>query len=60
VVERLGDADGFVSATRVRTALARGSWDAVAGMVPETTLALLQTAEGRAVAARLRGEAAGA
>jgi [citrate (pro-3S)-lyase] ligase len=44
-----------ISASTVRAALARGDEAALEGLVPATTLAYLQSPEGRAVAARLAG-----
>jgi [citrate (pro-3S)-lyase] ligase len=53
-VKRVGDDRGVFSATRVREALAAGDLAAVETMVPPATMAYLQSAEGRAVARRLR------
>jgi [citrate (pro-3S)-lyase] ligase len=53
VVPRAGDATGAFSATRVRAALAAGDWEAVRRLVPETTLAFLQSAEGAQVVRHL-------
>ena len=41
-IPRLGDANGFISATRVRAALADGRLDEVAWMLPETTAEYLR------------------
>lgn len=58
VVPRLGDETGFVSATRVRAAFAAGDMDALAGLVPDSTRAFLESAEGAAVRRALRGQRA--
>ena len=55
-VERCATADGFVSATRVRSALARGALDDLAALVPPATLAFLRSPEGLAIAGRLAGQ----
>jgi [citrate (pro-3S)-lyase] ligase len=47
------DGSGFISASKVRAALARGDLDALRPWVPEGTLEYLQSDEGRAVAATL-------
>lgn len=54
VVPRIGDATGFVSATRVRAALAAGDLETASRLVPTTTLAYLQSAEGAAITRRNR------
>jgi len=42
-IERVKDAEGaFVSATRVRAAIAAGDMETVARLVPATTLAILR------------------
>jgi len=57
-LERSGEKDGgertFISATKVRAALAREDWSALRGMVPEPTFDLLCSEEGREIGARLR------
>jgi [citrate (pro-3S)-lyase] ligase len=55
VVERLGDEGGFVSASRVRALLAAGDTAGLARLVPESTLAFLQSEEGMAVRQKLQG-----
>ena len=55
-VQRAAGADGFISATRVREALARGDLDAAAGMVPPPTLEFLHSPAGAAICARLARE----
>jgi len=53
-VRRLGDGDeAFVSATRVRDALARGDFALVARLVPPATLEYLKSEEGARVVERL-------
>jgi len=55
-ITRTAGGDGFVSATRVREALARGDLDGVAGMVPPSTLEFLRSPDGAAIRARLARE----
>jgi [citrate (pro-3S)-lyase] ligase len=52
VVPRIGDDQGF-SATSVREAIGRGDWQAVARLVPKTTLAYLRSREAAAITRRL-------
>jgi [citrate (pro-3S)-lyase] ligase len=52
-VERAARGGRFISATDVRAALAAGDLAAVAGLVPPTTLAFLQSPEGAAIARTL-------
>lgn len=52
-IRRTAGEDGFISATRVRDALARGDLEAAARMVPPPTLAFLRSAEGAAIGERL-------
>jgi [citrate (pro-3S)-lyase] ligase len=52
---RLEAGGAAISASTVRGALARGDLAALKALVPETTLAYLQSPEGGAVAARLAG-----
>jgi [citrate (pro-3S)-lyase] ligase len=47
---------GFISATKVRAALARRDFDALRCMVPGTTLEFLRSEEGERIAERLAGE----
>lgn len=54
VIPRTADTTGFVSATRVRAALARDDLDTVGRLVPETTVAWLRTDAGRAVTETLK------
>ena len=54
-IPRRKDERGFISATRVRDALARGDFDKVAALVPRPTLAFLRSPEGAAIAAALAG-----
>lgn len=58
-IERLKGDEGPISATRVRTALARRDFDALRRMVPEPTLAYLRSAEGTALAEKLAAAAGG-
>ncbi len=57
--ETAGDAEGhavpagFISATKVRAALARRDYDTLQRMVPDTTLAYLRSPEGMEIADRL-------
>lgn len=53
-VPRIGNQAGFISATRVRAALAAGRLDEVAWMLPEPTLEFLRSPDGEAIAARCR------
>jgi len=59
-IPRIAGEDGFISATRVRAALARGDLGAAARMVPPATAAFLRSSEGLEVAARLVRELSGA
>lgn len=58
-VARRSGPDGPISATRVRAAHARRDVAALRRMVPEATLAYLESAEGLALAARLAAEGKG-
>jgi [citrate (pro-3S)-lyase] ligase len=55
-IPRRKDEHGFISATRVRDALARRDFDNLAALVPRPTLAFLRSAEGAAIAAVLAGQ----
>ena len=52
-VPRREDEHGFISASRVRDALARHDFDELAGLVPGPTLAFLRSPEGAAIASKL-------
>ena len=58
-LERRSGAEGPISATKVRAALAHRGFDALRQMVPASTLAYLRSAEGSALAERLDGAAGG-
>jgi|WetSurMetagenome_2_1015567.scaffolds.fasta_scaffold07748_3 [citrate (pro-3S)-lyase] ligase len=58
-IARATDGERAISATTVREALAAGDWDLLARLVPPPTLAFLQSSEGAAIAATLRGREAG-
>jgi [citrate (pro-3S)-lyase] ligase len=58
-IERLADGQTFISATRVREALARLEFDLLAPLVPEPTLAFLRSPDGLALAATLRQASTG-
>jgi [citrate (pro-3S)-lyase] ligase len=45
--------EGYISATKVRVALARRDFDTLRRMVPETTLAYLRSPEGLEIGDRL-------
>jgi [citrate (pro-3S)-lyase] ligase len=57
-VRRAGGSDGFISATKVRDAVAKRDFEAIARMAPPPTLAFLRSPAGRAVAERLAVEMA--
>jgi [citrate (pro-3S)-lyase] ligase len=52
-IPRRRDDGGFISATRVREALARGDLDTLATLVPAPTLAFLRSPEGASIAGKL-------
>lgn len=52
-IPRRRDEGGFISATRVRDALAQGDFDNLAALVPAPTLDFLRSPEGAAIAAKL-------
>lgn len=54
-VPRARDGEAFISATRVREALALGDEALVARLVPPSTLEYLRSEEGRRIAEKLRG-----
>jgi [citrate (pro-3S)-lyase] ligase len=56
-VPRKQDREGFISATKVRDALARRDFAAIAPVVPAATLEFLRSEEGLAIAARLAQQA---
>lgn len=58
-IERRAEGGVPISATTVRAALARRDFDALRRLVPEPTLAYLRSADGLALAARLRGTPGG-
>lgn len=55
-IERTAGPEGFISATRVREALARGDLEAAAAMVPPPTLAFLRSPDGAALGVRLASQ----
>jgi [citrate (pro-3S)-lyase] ligase len=59
-IERCTAAGGWISASRVRAALARGELAGLEALVPGPTLAYLRSDESRAVRERLRDAAGGA
>ena len=56
-IPRREDESGFISASRVRDALARGGFDNLAALVPGPTLAFLRSPEGASIAAKLASPA---
>jgi [citrate (pro-3S)-lyase] ligase len=57
-VQRMADGPGFVSATKVREALARGDFETIERLVPAPTLAFLRSPAGTAIAGQLASHVA--
>ncbi|UPU39489.1 hypothetical protein MX850_01510 [Erysipelothrix sp. Poltava] len=55
IVDRIGNEESIISATKVRSLLAEENLDAVRHFVPETTFAFFISEEGKQVIAALKG-----